>query len=101
MAIFSMTNKQAAVSPPGAEAIARRTVHSARSRLRGSGYPELRRLRCSFHEGVLTISGSVSSYYMKQVAHALLKDIVRVEIYSDQIKVVPPPIRSDMQEKQF
>jgi hypothetical protein len=97
----STTDKQAAFVPPGAEIIASQTVDAAQSTLSSSGYTALRRLRCSFHEGVLTISGSVSRYYLKQIAHALVRKIDAVEILVDHIEVVALPIRSDMQEKLF
>jgi osmotically-inducible protein OsmY len=36
---------------------------------------ELRRLACDFHEGVLTLHGRVSSFYLKQVAQTLVRDL--------------------------
>lgn len=76
----------------GAEEIARRTVRSAHTRLSGSSYAAaLRRLRCSYHEGVLTISGTLSRYYLKQIAHSLVRQLDEVEILVDHIHVVEPP----------
>jgi len=46
----------------------------AHSRLRNSGYQELRLVSCDFHEGVLTLRGQVSSFFLKQVAQELNAD---------------------------
>jgi len=59
----------------------------AESRLRGSSYPELRRVRCDFHEGVLTLRGRVSSFYITQLAQALAARIPGVEEVVNRIEV--------------
>jgi len=40
----------------------------AQLRLRTSGYRQLQLVSCEFHEGVLTLRGEVSSFYLKQLA---------------------------------
>jgi hypothetical protein len=57
------------------------------SRLRASLYPELRRVRCDFHEGVLTLRGRVSSFYITQLAQALAARIPGVEEVVNRIEV--------------
>ncbi|HEY2148150.1 MAG TPA: BON domain-containing protein [Pirellulales bacterium] len=57
------------------------------SRLRGSSYPELRAVRCDFHEGVLTLRGTVSSFYTTQLAQALAARIPGVEEVVNRIEV--------------
>lgn len=55
---------------------------AAVSRLAGSGYPPLRRVCCEMASGVLTISGTVPSYYLKQVAQTLagtVDGVTRIE----------------------
>jgi len=37
----------------------------ARAQLQSSSYPELRRLDCTFAEGVLTVRGQLPSFYLK------------------------------------
>jgi osmotically-inducible protein OsmY len=59
----------------------------AESRFRGSSYPELRRVRCDFHEGVLTLRGSVSSFYVTQLAQALAARVPGVEEVVNRIEV--------------
>lgn len=55
--------------------------------LQASGYPALRNLTCEYHEGVLAIRGNVSSFYLKQLAHTLVRKVERVEVVADHIAV--------------
>jgi BON domain len=59
----------------------------AESRLRASSYPELRSVRCDFHEGVLTLRGRVSSFYTTQLAQTLAARIPGVEEVVNRIQV--------------
>ena len=58
--------------------------------LRGSSYHALRRLTCAFHEGVLSIRGVVPTFYLKQMAQALLIALDGVEEISNQVVVQAP-----------
>lgn len=40
--------------------------------LGSSGYPALRHVCCGFADGVLVLSGEVPTFYLKQVAQAVL-----------------------------
>ncbi len=62
-------------------------------RLAGSSYLERRRIECVVHNGMLTLSGFVSSYYLRQVAQALARDIPGVDGVDNRIEVTPPPRR--------
>jgi osmotically-inducible protein OsmY len=53
-------------------------IEKAHRALNNSHYMELRRLACDFHDGVLTLHGRVSSFYLKQVAQTVVKQIVGV-----------------------
>jgi len=64
---------------------------AAESRFRESSYPELRGLRCSFHEGVLTLRGRASSFYHVQLALALATQIPGVEEVVSHIQVRESP----------
>jgi osmotically-inducible protein OsmY len=57
------------------------------SRLRASSYPELRFVRCDFHEGVLTLRGRVPSFYTTQLAQTLAADVPGVEEVVNRIEV--------------
>ena len=61
-------------APPPAVDGGRQLVQRAERRLQES-YPSLRNLRCSWNDGVVTIHGDVSSYYLKQMAQALVRQI--------------------------
>jgi hypothetical protein len=63
-------------------------AQAARDRLAESSYPELRALRLSFHEGVLTLRGRVPNYHMRQVAWSLVGELPGVEEFVDRLEVV-------------
>ena len=63
----------------------------ARLRLQRSGYPELRLIRCAFHEGVLTLRGRVTSFYLKQIAQTLIRELEGVGEINTRLVVVAPP----------
>ncbi|MHC4399002.1 MAG: BON domain-containing protein [Planctomycetota bacterium] len=91
------TSGKTQTAPGSTEApLPRRNVKTiAESRLRGSAYGEVRRLRCEFHHGVLTLRGRVSSYYMKQVAQHLVQRIDEAMEIDNRLEVgraaVPRP----------
>jgi osmotically-inducible protein OsmY len=59
----------------------------AESKLRRSGYLAMRHLSCAFRAGVLTLSGRLPSYYLKQVALAVVATVEGVERIDDQVEV--------------
>jgi osmotically-inducible protein OsmY len=63
----------------------------AQSQLRNSGYPELRLVSCEFHEGVLTLRGRVSTFYLKQVAQTLIRELDGVEQVNNRVEVAAQP----------
>ncbi len=63
---------------------------AAHQRLRRLSYPQLRRIMCEFHEGVLTLRGVVGSYFLKQMAHHTVKDLIGVEVVADRLEVCYP-----------
>ena len=56
--------------------------------LRRSPYFELRSVSCECHEGVLTLQGRVPSYYLKQLAQALLSELPGVAQIDNRVEVV-------------
>ena len=58
--------------------------------LRRSVYPEIRRVTCEFHEGMLFLRGRVSSYYLKQVAQAVVLKMGSFEELNNQLEVLTP-----------
>ena len=65
-------------------------VQAAECLLLHSPYLELRNVTCDFHEGVLTLRGRVPSYYLKQLAQAILVELDGVLELNNQLDVVMP-----------
>lgn len=70
------------------------TEKAAESALRQSAYRELRSVACHFHEGVLTLRGQVSSYYLSQIAQTLVRRTSGVERVCNRLRVVANRVRS-------
>jgi len=64
---------------------------AAQARLMKSSYLELHHVLCEFHEGVLTLRGCVSRYYLKQVAQNAVRRLDGVAEIDNQLKVAPFP----------
>ena len=56
----------------------------AREILQENPYHSFRQLECRFHDGVLTVCGSVPSFYLKQVAQTALRDVDGVASIDNQ-----------------
>jgi osmotically-inducible protein OsmY len=65
---------------------------SAQGRLLASSYLALRFIGCSFHDGVLTLRGSLPSHHQKQLAQAIVADVEGVREVVNQIRVGPAAI---------
>ncbi len=61
---------------------------AARFKLHQSSYPELWRLTCEYHEGIVTLRGHVSSFYMKQIAQTIARRVEGVERVVNRVEVV-------------
>ncbi len=57
-------------------------------KLNVSSYFEIRRVSCSFHEGVAILRGRVSSFYFKQTAQEIVRKIDGVDQIVNRISVV-------------
>ena len=83
-------------SQPGASALNNTVVSSwaavaeaAKRRLRRDTYLFNKQITCEFHEGVLILRGSVPTYYLKQVAQALVAEVEGVQDVVNKIDVSP------------
>jgi osmotically-inducible protein OsmY len=56
-------------------------------RLRESPYNEVRRLSCEFADGVLTLRGTVASFYHKQIAQQSVAGLDGVDRVDNQVDV--------------
>jgi hypothetical protein len=66
---------------------ARRQSEEAHQRLHQSGYAALSQLRCECGRGALVLHGHVPSYYLKQLAQTLVRDIGGVNIIVNKVRV--------------
>jgi len=74
----------------------------AQSQLRQSAYFALRDIRCACEDGVLTLCGRLPSYYLKQMAQALVTNVEGVSSVVNRIEVMTsrPRVASGYQERQ-
>lgn len=56
-----------------------RVLSDVRRRLRTAGYRVLRQVRCEYSNGSVVLRGRVPSYYVKQIAQAVLMANPRIE----------------------
>ena len=86
--MISATNlpgqRKAAPQDSNPEAAMAETV---RSKLAETGYHCLKGLTCRYHEGILTLHGSVPSFYMKQVAQTVANSMDAVSQVVNRIEV--------------
>ncbi|RIK74741.1 MAG: hypothetical protein DCC67_16195 [Planctomycetota bacterium] len=60
---------------------------AAQSRLEASAYGALKTIACRFERGVLRLSGSVPTYYHKQIALAAIRSLPGVSEVVNEITV--------------
>ena len=53
-----------------------------------SPYHELRRLKCQYRGGVLTVAGRLSSFFLRQVAQTAVQDLDGVSEIDYRIEVL-------------
>jgi osmotically-inducible protein OsmY len=56
--------------------------------LQGSPYHAIRRLECRYRDGTLVVSGSVPSFFLKQLAQSAVRRVDGVKEIDYQIEVV-------------
>lgn len=61
--------------------------HHAQRALGKSPYVELRRVGCRFDDGILTLEGQVTSFYLKQVAQTVVRQIDGVHQVINHLQV--------------
>jgi osmotically-inducible protein OsmY len=62
----------------------------AEDRLRQSGYLALRDVSCDSREGVVSLRGRLRSYYLKQLAQALVGGVEGVLFVHNHIEIIVP-----------
>ncbi len=61
---------------------------TAASMLKESGYSAVARLECRVEHGVVELAGVVPSFYLKQVAQAVIQRLDRVQGIRNEVQVV-------------
>jgi hypothetical protein len=82
--------------PHGAHASDERKAHilyAAEARLRGNPNLALTNVSCAYSQGVLTLRGALSCYYLKQLAQDAVGQVEDVEYIDNRIQVMAPPQR--------
>lgn len=69
------------------ERLDREIEQDAAHRLRHSGYAVLTGVTCQCNQGVLTLSGTMPSFYLKQMAQEIARRLVNVDRVVNRIKV--------------
>lgn len=59
----------------------------AQQRLQASSYIALRSVKCWYHEGVLILTGDVPTFYTKQIAQTLVRNLDQVELIDNRLVV--------------
>ena len=60
----------------------------AERRPRESSYAAVRNVCCEHHEGVLILRGCVPTYYLKQIAQTLVREVKGVDQIVNRLEVV-------------
>jgi osmotically-inducible protein OsmY len=69
----------------------RNVAELAQERLRAQPYRQLWMIVCECHEGLLTLRGVVSSYYLKQIAQAAVLGLDGVDEIANRVEVCYSP----------
>ncbi len=75
-------------SSPAAEHRLDETVRLQAEAALHSSYGPLRRVRCEYHDGLLTLHGRLPSYYLKQVAQEAVARLDGVSRVENRIEVI-------------
>ena len=65
-------------------------VDEAECQLRRSRYPSLCSVSCQYHQGVLILTGHLTTYYLKQMAQTAVAGLEEVEEIINRIEVLGP-----------
>jgi osmotically-inducible protein OsmY len=85
----ALITSSASIREPEASA-QREIAELVRVKLARSPYRWLRSLSCAVRDGVLTLGGQVPTYYLKQMAQTVVRDVPGVDEINNEVEVVPP-----------
>jgi osmotically-inducible protein OsmY len=67
---------------------ARNVERAAQRRLQQYGYDALNRISCRCRRGTVTLKGTVSKYYHKQLAQEAVRNLRNVDVIVNEIRVL-------------
>ena len=92
--MFPSKHENLSVSDPPAWRIAKDENDSVLAevleRFYRSPYQELHHIVCDFHDGVLTLRGSVPSAFLKQIAQSIVFSMERIDAINNRLEVAKP-----------
>lgn len=89
LSLISPTTDRELPAAPGVRPRAGLALEVER-RLRRSGYLALRDVSCDLHAGIVRLRGRLPTYYLKQVAQAIVSEIAGVHQVINHIEIVAP-----------
>jgi len=66
-------------------------LETLQRRFQDSHHQQLRQVLCHFHEGVMTLRGTVTSFYVKQLAQGLIAGVPGIAECDNRIEVRVAP----------
>jgi osmotically-inducible protein OsmY len=88
-ATYEFQEEQLEESTPSARALDGALERAVGDRLRHAAYLELRRIKGMVCHRVLTLTGYVTSYYLRQVAQTAVQELEGIEAIDNRIEVIP------------
>lgn len=88
----AVAREQSSLSPndsrPGGSGSAAEEIAGRASRILGnSPYAALRAVACEFKDGILTLNGEVPTFYLKQIAQTMLREVQQVHSIVNNVRV--------------
>jgi len=73
-----------------------KTILAAEARLR-QAFPDLAAIFCTFHDGILTLSGGVASTHLRELAAIIVQEVQGVHEVHNEVVVTKPRIATPQQ----
>ena len=79
------TQRRYRADPPGSSTASGEVIQRC---FEDSPYPALRGIRCTVHAGVAQLDGMLPSFYLKQLAQEIARQLEDVKQVNNQIEVI-------------
>jgi osmotically-inducible protein OsmY len=88
-----LSGRTCASNPSAGPNASQQIIEGAENCLRHNSYLALKNVHCDYHEGVLTLSGCLPTYYLKQMAQSVVGRVAGVQRIVNDIEVVAVGLR--------